>query len=93
MGIDKIQIARKMLLDYLKEQIALKGITQDQLSQITGFTQSNISRMLSSKYSPSLDNFLKLCEAANVYVFIIDKEANEDTAQLMRERWGKINNN
>lgn len=78
-----------MLLDYIREQMEAKGITQGMISEITGFTQSNISRMLSAKYPPTLDNFLMLCEAVNTFVFIIDKEANEDTTKLMRERWNR----
>jgi transcriptional regulator with XRE-family HTH domain len=83
----KIETARKMLLDYLRAQMEEKGITHAALAKITGFRESNISRMLSAKYPPTLDNFLILCEAVNCYLFIIDKEAGDDTAKLMRERW------
>lgn len=89
----KIETARKMLLDYLKEAIEEKGITQEELAIKTGFKQSNISRILSAKYPPTLDNLLSLCDAANCYVFIIDKEADDDLCQLMRDRWGKANKN
>lgn len=89
----KIEIARKMLLDYIREQMTTKGITQEMLSKKTGFTQSNISRLLNAKYSPSIDNFLILCEAVNCYIFIIDKDADEDTAKAMRNRWGKVGKN
>jgi transcriptional regulator with XRE-family HTH domain len=89
----KIEIARKMLLDYLKNTIEEKRITQEELSIKTGFKQSNISRILSAKYPPTLDNLLSLCDAANCYVFIIDKEADDDLCQLMRDRWGKVNKN
>jgi transcriptional regulator with XRE-family HTH domain len=88
----KIETARKMLLDYLKKTIEEKRITQEELSIKTGFKQSNISRILSAKYPPTLDNLLTLCDAANCYVFIIDKEADDDLCQLMRDRW-KVNKN
>lgn len=84
---NKIETARRMLLDYIRKQMDAKNITQAMISEKTGFTQSNISRMLSAKYPPTLDNFLMLCEAVNTFVFIIDKEANEDTAKLMHDRW------
>lgn len=90
---DKIVEARKMLLNYLKEQIEAKNITQEELAEKTGFLQSGISRMLNGKFPPTLDNLLTLCEAANCYIFVIDKEADDDLCQLMRERWGKINPN
>lgn len=89
----KIEMARKMLLDYIKEQMAEKKITQEMIATKTGFTQSNISRMLNAKYSPSLDNFLILCEAVNTFVFIIDKESKDDTATLMRNRWDNASKN
>ena len=72
--MNKIQTARKMLLDYLKEQIALKGLSQYQISELTGFTQGNISRLLKSKYSPSLDNFIKICNAIGVDITLNDKK-------------------
>lgn len=78
-----------MLLDYIKE----KTPDQQVLADKAGFERSNVNRMLNADYSPTLDNFLKLCEASSCYVFIIDKEADEDTATLMRERWGKENKN
>ena len=89
----KIETLRKMLLDYIASQIKEKGLTQDYIAKKTGFTQSNVSRMLSAKYSPTLDNLLVLCEAANCYIFIIDKNANDELCETMRNRWGKINKN
>lgn len=86
-------MARKMLLDYLSQQIKEKGYTQEYLSKRTGFTQSNISRMLSAKYPPTLDNLLTLCDAANCYLFVIDKNADDDLCTMMRNRWGKVSNN
>lgn len=82
-----------MLLDYIRDQMEAKNITQEMVAERTGFTQSNISRMLSAKYPPTLDNLLMLCEAASCFIFIIDKDSNEDTATLMRERWGKTSKN
>lgn len=89
----KIEAARKMILDYIREQMEAKNITQDMVSEHTGFTQSNVSRMLSAKYPPTLDNLLMLCEAVNCYIFVIDKEADDDLCEMMRNRWGKPNNN
>ncbi|MBA3664018.1 MAG: helix-turn-helix transcriptional regulator [Bacteroidetes bacterium] len=89
----KIETARKMLLDYLSKRIKEKEITQEELAKKTGFTQSNISRMLSAKFPPTLDNLLTLCEAANCYIFVIDKDADDDLCDTMRNRWGKVHKN
>ncbi len=90
---EKIETARKMLLNYLKERIIEKGITQEDLAKKTGFTQSGISRMLNAKFPPTLDNLLTLCEAANCYIFVIDKDADDELCDTMRNRWGKVNKN
>lgn len=82
-----------MLLDYIRSRIEEKNLTQESLSIKTGFTQSNISRMLSAKYPPTLDNLLTLCEAADCYIFVIDKNADDDLCETMRNRWGKIQPN
>jgi transcriptional regulator with XRE-family HTH domain len=92
-SMNKIQTARKMLLDYLKEQIAAKNLTQEQVAEKTGFATSSVNRMLNAHYPPTLDNFISLCEAANCYVFIIDKDADDDLCETMRNRWGKPNLN
>lgn len=90
---EKIVTARKMLLNYLKSRIEEKGITQEELAIKTGFKQQAISRMLFAKYPPTLDNLLTLCEAADCFIFVIDKNANDDLCQMMRERWGKVHKN
>ena len=60
------------------------------IAQKTGFTQPNVNRMLSGRYSPSLDNFMKLADAIDAYFFIIDKNADSDLVSLMRKRWGHL---
>jgi len=89
----KYKEARIMQLQYLAKLAKEKGITQDMIAEKTGFTRNNVSRMLSGRYSPSLDNFMRLCEAINCYLFIIDKNADDDLVTMMKERWGKIYNN
>jgi transcriptional regulator with XRE-family HTH domain len=86
---EKIKEARKMLLKHIKKQ----GFNQQEIADKTGFTQGNVSRMLNSEYSPTLDNFISLCEATNCYVFIIDKDSDDDLCELMRNRWGKVSKN
>jgi transcriptional regulator with XRE-family HTH domain len=85
----KYTTARKMLLEYLSDLAVEKGITQEEISLKTGFTQGNISRMFAGKYSPSLDNFIILAESVNAYFFIIDKDADDDLVTMMQNRWGK----
>jgi len=92
MGIneEKYVEARKMLMEYLRATAHEKGITQEEIASKTGFSRANVSRMLAGKYSPSLDNFMKLSEAVNVYFFIIDKDEDDELVQIMKKRWGNI---
>jgi transcriptional regulator with XRE-family HTH domain len=83
----KIIQARIMMCNYLRDIAKEKGITHEQIAIATGFQSNNISRMLSGKYAPSLDNFIILCDAINTYFFIIDKDADNDLVEIMRNRW------
>lgn len=93
MNKEKYYQARKMLCEYIRETAEEKGIDYNTIATHTGFSSSNISRMLSGKYSPSLDNFIKLCDAVGLYLFIIDKDSEGELVDMMRNRWGKPNIN
>ena len=70
----EVQHQRKELCSYLHRVATSRNITHAQIANKTGHLQQNVSRMLAAKNSPSLDNFLKLCDAVGVHVFVIDKE-------------------
>lgn len=88
---EKIKTARQMLLDYARQQMEAKNLTQQMVANRLGWHQQTVQRMLSGKFSPKLDHFLMLCEAVDCYMFVIDKNANDDTAELMRKRWKRNN--
>lgn len=90
---EKYKEARKMLLEYIRELAKEKGITHLEIAEKTGFTANNVSRMLQGRYSPSLDNFMRLAEAVDCYIFIIDKDADDDLTEMMKNRWGRISEN
>jgi|APFre7841882654_1041346.scaffolds.fasta_scaffold609987_1 transcriptional regulator with XRE-family HTH domain len=83
----KIIEARKMLCRYLGDLAKENGITTYEIARLTGFEQPNVHRMLSGKYSPTLDGFIKLCDAMKCYIFIIDKDAEGDLVNMMKKRW------
>ncbi|KAB8156130.1 hypothetical protein EZY14_002625 [Kordia sp. TARA_039_SRF] len=58
---------------------------QTKLAQLTGFQQSNISRIFSLKYKISLHNFLILAKAVKVNFFFEDQE-NQTELNTMFER-------
>ncbi|HAN19600.1 MAG: hypothetical protein A2X13_14830 [Bacteroidetes bacterium GWC2_33_15] len=90
---EKYKEARRMLCQYLRKLAAEKGITHAEIAEKTGFSANNVSRMLMGRYPPTLDSFIKLAEAVNTFFFVIDKEANDDLVETMKNRWGKIENN
>lgn len=51
---------------------------QSKLAETTGFKQSNISRLFSLKYSPTLDTFLAIAKAINVNFFFEDQKSETD---------------
>jgi DNA-binding phage protein len=83
----KITAARQMLCRYLGEVAKEKGMSTYKIAEITGFNQPNVHRMLTGKYSPSIDNFMILADAIGCYFFIIDKEEDNELAEMMRKRW------
>jgi len=93
MDTDKHKEASQMLMHYLRDLAKEKGITQEQIAKKTGFESSNVNRMLAGKYSPKLENVIKLAEVIDTFFFVIDKNANDDLCETMRNRWGKQNDN
>ncbi|MEN9370675.1 MAG: helix-turn-helix protein [Bacteroidota bacterium] len=92
----KIKTARLLLLKFISERMADAGINQVKLSELTEINQANLSKILSGKRTPTLDTFLKLCQALEIRIFLEskteDKEANEARQflnQILEER--KIN--
>ncbi|WP_391592755.1 helix-turn-helix domain-containing protein [Winogradskyella sp.] len=55
-----------------------KEIEQSEIAEKTGFTQSNISRMLSCKYKITLPNFLKLAKSVGVNFYIQSHDEKTD---------------
>ena len=83
----KIIEARKMLCRYLGDTARERGISTYEIAEKTGFDRPNVSRMLNGHYAPTMDNFIKLCDAIGVYIFIVDKEGEGDLVEMMKERW------
>ena len=83
---EKYSEARKILLRFVADQAKEKGITQEDIAERTGFSRSNVSRMLAGRFAPTLDNFIRLAEAVEVYFFLESKDAKSENAEFMRDR-------
>ena len=58
-----------------------KGITQKQLSQLSGVTESSISRYLHSNKQPRLDIIVNVAKALNVETnYFLDEEEKSQSA-------------
>lgn len=63
---EKYTEAGRMLLRFLHQEAKSKGITQEEIAKRTGFQSGNVSRMLNYKYSPTIENFLRLANSIEV---------------------------
>lgn len=59
-----------------------KGLTQAQLAEKTGFSQSNIGRIETGRYSVGLDVLAKIAEALGAKVEIKEELRREDEEDL-----------
>ncbi|MBK7360656.1 MAG: helix-turn-helix transcriptional regulator [Saprospiraceae bacterium] len=92
----KIKTARLLLLKFISERMSETGVSQLKLSELTGINQANLSKILSGKNTPTLDTFIKLCQALEIRIFLEskteDKKANEARVflnEILERRKGK----
>ena len=72
-----------MLLVLLLKKISEeKGISQNEIAKRTGYTQSNVSRMLNMNYCPTIRTFITVAKAIGVNFFIEDKEGKTDLNKM-----------
>lgn len=86
----KYLLARQMLCQFLREEAAAKGITNQQIADATGFSQPNVSRMLNAHYAPSLDNFLKIADAIGVNFYMESKDSPSDSNQAFEQAMAEL---
>lgn len=68
----------KALVLLLQEIAKDKGISQIEIAEKTGITQSNVSRIFSLKYCPKLETFLAISQAVGVNFFFESKDSPTD---------------
>lgn len=72
-----------IIMGLIAKVLEKKGMTHQQIADRTGFERNNVGRMLSGKYSPSLANFLKFCDAAKIEIIIKDSEGKVDGETML----------
>jgi len=77
-----------LLLDQTRKE---KGITQKEIAEATGLQRSNVARIFSLKYVPSLDLFLKIAKAVRINFFFKDKDNTVDLSVLFEKAMDELN--
>lgn len=67
-----------VLVLLLKEIADSKKMTHQQIADDSDLHRSNVTRMFSLNYCPSLENFLKVAKAVKVNFFFEDQENKTD---------------
>lgn len=70
--LDPTEQAYQMVED-LHQHARENNITQEQIAEKTGFLSNNVNRMLTGKYMPKLDNFIRLAQAVGKKIEVKDK--------------------
>lgn len=75
----------KVLVLLLKNIAQEKNITNEDIAEKTGLIRSNIERLFSLKYSPSLLVFLAVANAVGVNFFFEDKDDTTDLSIIFEK--------
>ena len=70
---DSLDVARRELLEYLKQYASHIGMTQKDIAEISGLDQPNVARVLGGKYPPKLDTLLKIVDALGLQIIFAQK--------------------
>jgi transcriptional regulator with XRE-family HTH domain len=73
----------QVLVLLLKNIAAEKGITREQIAEVTGMKSSSISRIFSLRYRVTLANFIAIARAVGVNFFLEDQDSETDLNQMM----------
>lgn len=68
----------KLLVLLLKNIAGQKGISHRDIAKRTGLHKSNVTRIFSLKYSPTLKTFLNVAKAIGVNFFFKDQDGQRD---------------
>jgi len=73
MLMKKPQHKRIILIREIKRMVIKSGLTQDEIANIIGWEQENVSRALSGKQNLTIDKLIELLEAVNIELTLKNK--------------------
>lgn len=62
------EVARRMMIEYLREAAEDQGLTRDELADRAGLHRTTVIRMFQHQHKPLLDVYLKLAGALNLRI-------------------------
>lgn len=63
---EKYEELRKMLIRFAADHAREKNVTQQMIADRTGWHQSHVGRLEAGKFPPTLDSFIRYCEAVGM---------------------------
>jgi len=86
--MSKEEEAYKILSNYLSQVAESHNLSNAEVAEKCGLQPQTVKRIFEGKYPPSLEVFIRLCEACNVYLFIVDKDDDQsDLVEIMKTRF------
>lgn len=67
------EFARKLLIEFVRKIAEERGVSVAEIARRAGLHRSNVSRILSGRYSPELDTFLKIAGALDLHLDLREK--------------------
>lgn len=71
---EEILRKREKVADILQRARVQRGLTQEQLAEMTDFSRSTIIRIEQAKFSPNADQLYALCDALQIGIKIDEEE-------------------
>lgn len=80
----------KLLVLLLQEICEQRKLTQQDVAELTGLKQSNISRMFNLKFSPNLKTYMIVVKALQLNIFFEPRDANDDLSLAFENAMDKL---
>lgn len=71
----------RLLVAILKNSAAQKKISHQAIADQTGMLRSSVGRILSGKFIPTLDTFIRIAQGIGINFFIEDQDSTTDLNQ------------
>lgn len=66
------EYARRLMIEHLRQYAEFKGITHEDLARAAGMKRSSVTRLLSGRFDPKMETFLKIAAAMHMRVMIAE---------------------